>query len=202
MKQIVSSIKLVLLISGLALKGCASFAMVVVTRSRQALPANALQRLSSNTLHVSKKLRSTTSTEKNYRRAAAKIESTSRKERRNNSRSKRDQIIPTNFNIATPVPLSTDKRDPLLKLPSDCVTAKFICRPSKRNRSPYVADIFVPSLDREAICHVPNLDMGGKCFPGVTLLVKPQRDRKGKMFLTISVRRRWVAVMTHIHDIL
>ena len=71
--------------------------------------------------------------------------------------------------------------DILHSLPSDCIEAKLMCRPSKRNRSPYVADIFVPSLDREAICHVPNLDMGGKCVPGATLLVKPQRDKKGNL---------------------
>jgi len=70
---------------------------------------------------------------------------------------------------------------PLFTVPSDCVKAKFLCRPSKRNKSPYVADIFVPSLNREAICHVPALDMGGKCIPGATVLVKPQRDRKGNL---------------------
>jgi len=66
----------------------------------------------------------------------------------------------------------------LLSLSPDCVQATLICRPSKRNKSPYVADIFVPSLQREAICHVPNLDMGGKCVPGATLWVRPQRDAK------------------------
>lgn len=70
---------------------------------------------------------------------------------------------------------------PLLTLPSDCVEAVLQCRPSKRNKSPYVADVFVPSLNREAICHVPNLDMGGKCRPGVTLWIKPQRDKKGHL---------------------
>ena len=58
-----------------------------------------------------------------------------------------------------------------------------ICRPSKRNRSPYVADVELlegpPGLGglrekREAIAHVPNLDNGGKCVPGAHLLVRRQ----------------------------
>jgi len=68
----------------------------------------------------------------------------------------------------------------LLELDPECVRATLVNRPSKRNRSPYVADIFVPSIEREAICHVPNLDMGGKCVSGVQMLVKPQRDPKTK----------------------
>uniref|UniRef100_A0A7S1Y8M7 Sugar fermentation stimulation protein C-terminal domain-containing protein n=1 Tax=Grammatophora oceanica TaxID=210454 RepID=A0A7S1Y8M7_9STRA len=69
----------------------------------------------------------------------------------------------------------------LLELDTGCVRATFGCRPSKRNRSPYVADIYVPSLGREAICHVPNLDMGGKMREGVEMLVRPQRDKKGNL---------------------
>ena len=41
--------------------------------------------------------------------------------------------------------------------------------------------MFIPSFNREAIAHVPNLDMGGKCVPGVKLWVKPQRDKKGNL---------------------
>ena len=57
---------------------------------------------------------------------------------------------------------STDKKAPLIALPDDVVTGKLVCRPSKRNRSPYVADVFIESENREAIAHVPNLDMGGE----------------------------------------
>jgi len=64
----------------------------------------------------------------------------------------------------------------------ESVLCTLLQRPSKRNRSPYVADLCIPSQDsREAICHVPNLDMGGKCVPGVTILCKPARDRKGNL---------------------
>lgn len=69
----------------------------------------------------------------------------------------------------------------LHSLDEDCVEATLRCRPSKRNRSPYVADVFVPSLGREALAHVPNLDMGGKCVRGVKLLVKPQKDKQGNL---------------------
>lgn len=72
----------------------------------------------------------------------------------------------------------TSDENVILSLSTDCVLATLLCRPSKRNKSPYVADVHVPSLKRDAICHVPNLDMGGKCVPGVSLWVKPQRDSK------------------------
>jgi DNA-binding sugar fermentation-stimulating protein len=64
---------------------------------------------------------------------------------------------------------------------NDLVVATLVSRPSKRNKSPYVADVYVPCLQREAICHVPNLDMGGKCRPGVQLLMKRARDNKGRI---------------------
>lgn len=64
----------------------------------------------------------------------------------------------------------------------EAVIGTLVQRPSKRNRSPYVADVCIPSQNnREAIVHVPNLDMGGKCVPGVTILCKPARDRKGNL---------------------
>ena len=59
------------------------------------------------------------------------------------------------------------------------VEAEVLRRPSQRNRSPYVADIRVAG--REAICHVPSLDLGGKCVPGSTVLVKPALDTKGNL---------------------
>lgn len=73
------------------------------------------------------------------------------------------------------------KGEPLFSLPDDVVPGILRSRPSKRNRSPYVADVYLESEDREAICHVPNLDMGGKCVPGTTLLMKAARDKKGNL---------------------
>ena len=61
---------------------------------------------------------------------------------------------------------------------ANLVRATFVCRPSKRNRSPYVADVRLAD-GREAIAHVPCMDMGGKCIPGAQLLLKIARDRKG-----------------------
>ncbi|KAL3941080.1 MAG: hypothetical protein SGBAC_004512 [Bacillariaceae sp.] len=71
--------------------------------------------------------------------------------------------------------------DPLISLPYDCATGTIQCRPSKRNRSPYVADVLLEDEKREVICHVPNLDCGGKCVPGTKVLMKPARDRKGNL---------------------
>lgn len=71
--------------------------------------------------------------------------------------------------------------DVLFTLAEDCVVGTLQCRPSKRNRSPYVADVLLENEDREVIVHVPNLDMGGKCVPGAKILMKPARDRKGNL---------------------
>eukprot|EP00977_Amphora_coffeiformis_P029306 scaffold39887_cov229-Amphora_coffeaeformis.AAC.8 len=73
----------------------------------------------------------------------------------------------------------------------ELLEATLVGRPSKRNKSPYVGDIRFDSTDNDddndiskapvyPLVHVPNLDMGGKCRPGVRLLVKPSRDRKGE----------------------
>eukprot|EP00521_Asterionellopsis_glacialis_P010914 CAMPEP_0195306116 /NCGR_PEP_ID=MMETSP0707-20130614/37036_1 /TAXON_ID=33640 /ORGANISM="Asterionellopsis glacialis, Strain CCMP134" /LENGTH=336 /DNA_ID=CAMNT_0040370325 /DNA_START=314 /DNA_END=1324 /DNA_ORIENTATION=- len=70
---------------------------------------------------------------------------------------------------------------PLLSLDDDIILAKMVKRPSKRNRSPYVADVWLQSEEREALAHVPNLDMGGKCIPGASLILRPAKDRKGNL---------------------
>jgi DNA-binding sugar fermentation-stimulating protein len=78
---------------------------------------------------------------------------------------------------------ATSASDPLLVLPSECIEASLICRPSKRNRSPYVADVqILGDNNRIAICHMPNLDMGGKCVAaGTKLWIVPLRDKKGEL---------------------
>ena len=60
------------------------------------------------------------------------------------------------------------------------VEAEVLRRPSQRNRSPYVADATTRGGPR-AICHVPSLDLGGKCVAGSTILVKPALDTKGNL---------------------
>lgn len=71
--------------------------------------------------------------------------------------------------------------------------ATLVCRPSKRNKSPYVGDVEVqtnvkePPQNPNPLVHLPSLDMGGKCRPGVKLLVKPSRDRKGHKVLATDV---------------
>jgi len=69
----------------------------------------------------------------------------------------------------------------LLSLPEDVIVGEMRKRPSRRNRSPYVGDIWLETEQREAIVHLPNFDMGGKCMPGAKLLIKPARDRKGNL---------------------
>ena len=74
---------------------------------------------------------------------------------------------------------TTTSRPLLLDLgKNNLVRATMICRPSKRNRSPYVADIQLED-GRVAIAHVPCMDMGGKCIQGASLLLKIATDRKG-----------------------
>lgn len=60
------------------------------------------------------------------------------------------------------------------------VEATLVRRPSFRNRSPYVADVLLSEADggREALAHVPNLGMGGKCVPGARLLLKYARNSR------------------------
>jgi hypothetical protein len=91
-------------------------------------------------------------------------------------------VIPSSVSFNTTITDNNTGRPLLfsLRTEDELVRATFVVRPSKRNRSPYVADILLlDDEDREAIAHVPNLDMGGKCKPGVTLLLKPARNAKG-----------------------
>ena len=76
------------------------------------------------------------------------------------------------------------RRKLLFSLPDDIVIGVVQNRPSKRNRSPYVADVLIEEegqQQREVLVHVPNLDMGGKCVPGTQIVMKPARDKKGNL---------------------
>lgn len=79
----------------------------------------------------------------------------------------------------------------IFQLPDDLVVGTLQCRPSKRNRSPYVADIVLEGEERVALAHVPNLDMGGKCVPGAKLLLKPARDKKGNLVGKLTLGRNF-----------
>lgn len=90
----------------------------------------------------------------------------------------------TKYDLAKELSGDTENSDDLnflLTLPEDVIVGEMRKRPSRRNRSPYVGDIWLESEQREAIVHLPNLDMGGKCMPGAKLLIKPARDRKGNL---------------------
>ena len=62
----------------------------------------------------------------------------------------------------TPAPKSSQLYS-LGASPGALVRATFLRRPSARNKSPYVGDILLPD-GREAIAHMPAMDMGGKAF--------------------------------------
>lgn len=74
---------------------------------------------------------------------------------------------------ATGAPVNT-----LFRLGDDTglVRAVVVQRPSSRNKSPYVGDVQLP-CGRIAIAHMPSMDMGGKCVPGVEVLLRPQVDK-------------------------
>lgn len=50
-----------------------------------------------------------------------------------------------------------------------------------------MADIQLDNETTTAICHVPSLDLGGKCRPGARLAVKPARDRQGNPVAATAV---------------
>lgn len=54
-----------------------------------------------------------------------------------------------------------------------------------------MGDVWLESEQREAIVHLPNLDMGGKCIPGAKLLLKPARDRKGNLVGRDAVSQKY-----------
>ena len=70
----------------------------------------------------------------------------------------------------------TAEASPLLDL-GPLEEGVLVCRPSSRNRSPYVGDVRLvsgPNAGSTCVTHLPNLDSGGKCRPGVRLLCRRQ----------------------------
>ena len=71
---------------------------------------------------------------------------------------------------------NTDDATPLLDL-GPLEEGVLVGRPSERNRSPYVGDVRItsgPHAGRVAVTHLPNMDSGGKCRPGVRVLCRRQ----------------------------
>jgi hypothetical protein len=148
--------------------GCASFTMGVTTRSGKRVVALATTGRSRRTFKTNPKLCKSTAVPVP---AETGIDSA-------------PSVMKTSPNIAALVttsdsklPSTSHQQPSLLELSSDCVQATLVCRPSQRNRSPYVGDIELVDTGRVAICHLPNLDMGGKCVPGTTLWVEPFKDK-------------------------
>ena len=74
------------------------------------------------------------------------------------------------------VTLGTDDETPLLDL-GPLEEGVLVCRPSERNKSPYVGDVRItsgPNSGSVAVTHIPNMDSGGKCRPGVRVLCRRQ----------------------------
>ena len=61
---------------------------------------------------------------------------------------------------------------------NDLVRGVVVCRPSARNKSPYVGDVLLED-GRDVLVHMPSMDMGGKCCAGAAVLMRPARDKKG-----------------------
>lgn len=74
---------------------------------------------------------------------------------------------------------SASQGEQLLDLGRDLLEAELVQRPSKRNKSPWVADVRLKG-GRVALAHVPALDMGGLCVTGSKLLLKLAVDGKGR----------------------
>eukprot|EP00747_Dinoflagellata_sp_TGD_P169109 gnl/TRDRNA2_/TRDRNA2_197190_c0_seq1.p1 gnl/TRDRNA2_/TRDRNA2_197190_c0~~gnl/TRDRNA2_/TRDRNA2_197190_c0_seq1.p1 ORF type:complete len:357 (+),score=77.34 gnl/TRDRNA2_/TRDRNA2_197190_c0_seq1:30-1100(+) len=82
----------------------------------------------------------------------------------------------------------------LIDLGRDLVRGTIVRRPSRRNRSPYVGDVKIKgkgAAKREAIAHMPSMDMGGKSVAGADLLMKPARDRKGNVVGSKAVSKKY-----------
>jgi DNA-binding sugar fermentation-stimulating protein len=87
-----------------------------------------------------------------------------------------------------------------LQDPDPLIRATLRARPSTRNKSPYVADVRLDGEDgREALLHVPNLDMGGKCVVGKTLLIKPARTNKGELVGAEAVSPKYQTPKCEFH---
>lgn len=159
--------------------------MVATTRSSRRNVAMALSSSSSNSP-------SSTSASRKGRRTQAKTEAKKTATKPQNLKRPSTSVAPATLSpskiqITTTAPSTTTTTSTpttnnlLLSLPDDVLLGELRNRPSKRNRSPYVGDVWLPSEQREVICHLPNLDMGGKCRPGASLVMKPARDNKGNL---------------------
>lgn len=67
--------------------------------------------------------------------------------------------------------MSNDSNDVLFKIEEELYEAIVVNRPSKKCKSPYVADIYIPSLDTNAVAHSPSLGCCGLTDKGHKVLV-------------------------------
>ncbi len=67
----------------------------------------------------------------------------------------------------------------ICKLKSNLIPAKVIARPSKVNKSPYLADIIIEGEDEEEMAHTPALGCCGLVAPGRRVWVAPRDGAQG-----------------------
>merc|ERR1711994_667583 len=69
---------------------------------------------------------------------------------------------------------SSDVHKPLLSL-GKLYQGTVLRRPSKHNKSPYVADVKLDDGGNEVIAHAPMLDLGGLIRPGTVVRMKESK---------------------------
>ena len=74
----------------------------------------------------------------------------------------------------------------VLVLP-DLIEAKIVCRPSKTNKSPYLADIEVNK--KVVMAHSPALGLSGLICSGATVKVRPVDCENSKDVLNILLKK-------------
>ena len=147
------------------------------------MPVLTRSKLKNRNVRVKKESKASSKTTRKKKKRTREPQASSKSTPEKNTVKRKKKVRRTKMNLLKNAGKSVTKggRGPLLlDLGRDLVSATMICRPSKRNRSPYVADVELED-GRVAIAHVPNLDMGGKCVKSTRMLLTAARDRKGNL---------------------
>ena len=105
--------------------------------------------------------------------AAAFATTTTKRRATTSATSARKRATLTAALALSPAPVD----DHLFSLGDLLVRGAFVCRPSLRNKSPYVGDVRL-GCGRVAIAHMPSMDMGGKCVADAEVLLKTSVNAK------------------------
>ena len=113
--------------------------------------------------------------------SATAVVSIAKKPKADSKRKRASSTVAVKAETTTPAGSSgpttgTDDVAPLLNL-GPLEEGVLVCRPSARNKSCYVGDVRItsgPNKGSVAVTHLPNMDSGGKCRPGVRMLCRRQ----------------------------